>query len=648
MLNCCRSEEMLALLREQAHDMMPSEIACAWHVVAQRRLLGVSARGKDASQKALLDEILSLTNQHGEKMGPLDTSTVVWAMASVRVDSEETFTLLCKQIEREIVSFRPGELCICLWAVSRATWLPCHIRESPFKRLAGLVEEGMKLDLFDTHDLSVLVWSMGKSQMGLPALLLAVTDACTKHATEFSPSDASRLLHGFSMLRYNPVSVISGLTETCAKNIDAFGPEDLSLLLLSLGRLCVEPSNKFMRLASKRAAQLAPLVKRSSHRRSSSVRDDPRDDQDAPHSVLHPRHMTHILWTFARLEYSVSSDTGIAAQCFKHATVYPSLYSAEDLRILLWSSNRLNLEVPTAALAAMIKRLRSMVSIEKSSQLIHTFRDLSCLQARSKKLVERDCDELGITDYGMQIAHCLAPVAHALSSSDTATLIVALGTVEAGVLSPTVEKAWQTACKSGVPSLPVRYLSKLAWALVRLKWVDGDLHATLASTVREKCGLMSREGLAQAAWSFAALRRPYPGIAKALETACRPQLKLFDPQDLVRLAWSFARFEHFGVSSHRGVSFLKRILQSMHSRNAFRDLDPLNAAAVLWSISQCREHPGPSVMDDALSRVAANVEKFDRSHLMYALAAHKKHPSRNHHAVEEIGKVVYMQHVFNE
>lgn len=59
-------------------------------------------------------------------------------------------------------SFRPRQLCALLWASALAA--PSSTRL--IKACTRLVEQGMSLELFEPHDLSVLVWCCGKVDWG--------------------------------------------------------------------------------------------------------------------------------------------------------------------------------------------------------------------------------------------------------------------------------------------------------------------------------------------------------------------------------------------------------------------------------------------------------------------------------------------------
>lgn len=632
-VKCCDGEEMLGILQKNAQELQPGDVGIAWRVVAKEEMIKDVDFSDAKSSRALVDELLHQTEIHARNMRPADVSNCAWALVSCHVESQRHMHLLLKQAENKIVSFTPTELCVCLWAAANCSTLSVQRRESLFKNLDQLVANGMRLDKFDSHDLSILVCSMGKIQMAQQPLLNTVTDVCTSKAGSFSPSDSSRILLGYSMLHHNPVSFIPGLMDKCTENIDHFSADDISVLFLALGRLCIEPDGKFMRAAYKHAGKLAPVVKKKYLPRSENTTTANKIESL---EVLSPRQMTRILWSLARLQYRVASDHGIAAQCLKHLSAFCELYEGEEIGAILWAANRLNLKVSIKSLKAATMRIRSQVATEKHSVLINAFRDLSCLSARAGRPIKHGTDNIGIGDLGIELARKIAPSSNLLSSLDIATLIIALGSMEARDLGAVTVELLETSCTSAVAEMPARYLPKISWAIVRLRWNNAELHDAIARSAADRCAFISPEGLSQLAWSFATFERPFPTVFDSLAKVCSPKLDEFHAKDQVRLAWAFAHFEGFHRYKEDKPSFLKQILRSIRIKEALGTLDASYISIILWSIGKCEQHPGAMILDSTLEFVAKNPYRFTKDHLNCALTAHRRHHSKNIVAIQAI------------
>jgi hypothetical protein len=642
MLECASARKLDALLQRHANELGPADVAAAWHVTVQQRLYTL-ARSNEFGERALIERLLSLTERHSRDMDPTSISTVVWALVTSEFETEPHLSTLLRHAERQIVSFRPAELCVCLWASCNATTLDSSTRATLFKALAGLIDRGMTMEHFAAYDLSVLVWAMGRAQVSPQTVVLAAEAEASKKAALFSPSDAARLMHGFAMLRHNPIPVVPPLTAAAAASIAEYGPDDIALLFVAFGKLCVEPDAKFMRSACKHLFQLLPPLgakpsasKRGVDGNKATCLDGDSDDVSTvyTHHTLHPRHIAHVMWTLARLEYRSMFDVGFLKKSLRHLAAYPSFFTGDEIAAMLWGCSRLDMAMPQGGLEATARRLSALTPTENADTLVSAVRHVSVLAARARDV--RSAERTAVLRFAIDAARAVAPHASQLPSADVASFVIGLGTLEATTLPKHVRIALEAASAKAAADMPTALLPRLTWAIVRLGWNNAVVMDALASASVSSCGLLSHEGLAQLAWSFAALDKPYPAVTEALARKCSPNLAGFTGRDKSRLAWAFVQLERFNRPGQ--LSIIKRIVQSV-TINDVASMEPLSVAAFLWACTRVDEHPG-AAFEAAAAFVAANTHRFSSNQLMQAAAALKKHSSNNIDAMQAIMRAV--------
>jgi hypothetical protein len=66
--------------------------------------------------------------------------------------------------QEQLIQFHPNEMCAVLWAVSGHPALDDSSRMKLFHHMTDMIDQGMSLELFTSHDLSVLAWATGSVQ----------------------------------------------------------------------------------------------------------------------------------------------------------------------------------------------------------------------------------------------------------------------------------------------------------------------------------------------------------------------------------------------------------------------------------------------------------------------------------------------------
>jgi hypothetical protein len=608
MLACTTAQALHQLLDQRAAALHPADAAAAWHVAAQGRLLTL-ARSGDAAQGGLLAALLRLTERLAPGMDATALSTTAWALAATSADAGPHLAAVMAAARAALTSFRPQELCVLLWAAATHPGLAPPERLPLFEALGGALQEGMTLSTFSAHDLSVLVWALGRVGCRHAPLLAAAQAECGAKVAGLAPPDAARLMHGFAMLRHRPPTLLPPLAAHCHALLPEFAPEDVALLLVSLGKLDMDPGHAFLAAAAARAAALVPTVSR---RRGAPP--------PALGEGLHPRHLAHLLWAYARMD-SRSAERALFPRALRHLAAAPGLYSGEDVSAMLWACARTGFDPPgerdawciffyfflnnlphslNATLAAVhcaavvvqtaAERMLALAGQESPQTLAYALSSLGTLASRQQGLAGGGGGGGGtaVDAFAAAAAACLAPHAAKLEPGDLAAVVVALGTLEARGVPGRAAGALQAACAAAAGELPAAALPRVAWAAVRLQWRGAQPMDAVAAAGLANLALLPPEGLAQMAWAFAAAERHYPELAAGLASACGRQLPAFRAGDKARLAWAFTQLSRRGEP---GAGVLLRLVQAVTAAD-LRAMSPEDVAAVVFACARLEQHPG--------------------------------------------------------
>jgi len=635
MLECTSASSLQALLQQNGPELDPSDIAAAWHVAAQKRFLTL-VRSGHPGEVALASHLIYLVDQHAAGMDPASLSTTAWALASTECGTSELIESLIAFSQHRLVGFLPSELCTLLWAAASHPQLHEHRRHDPFFFLATLVEQGMRLELFSPRDISLLLWSMGKVSYMHSTVLSAAEAECAVQIDKFTPADISRAMHGFSMLRHNPVTLREPLESYWGaagkERLSAFNPDEITLFVVAHGKLGLEPDNFFMRSIVRRIAALVPPVPKPEGKRkrrpTSAAATAAAEAENNPSKFLHPRHMAHLMWSFARLDYRPAEST-FFSKSLKYLERNPGLYCLEDLNVILWSCSHLKVEVPENAVIGAALRAIALAPKEQSpAMLTSVLRHLSAVAAarmhHKNTNSSSDVFPIEVRKYAALCASLLAPVVSEVSPEDLASTIIALGTLEmAAVIPRPVTLQLQNACLTSANKFASETLPQLAWGVVRLRWQSPQLVDSLASAAAVRCSLLPPEGLAQLGWAFAAMDRTHAKLAAALVTQCTVKLQGFSARDKARLAWAFAHLAH----RHEAITqkFLRGFIRSFDMIELSK-LDAVSVAAIVWSCGRLERHPG-LVLEAAAEKLLRNSSLYSREQLAQVKAVLVKHGS---------------------
>lgn len=676
MLDCHDASQLLSLLRHHENDLHPADTAAAWHVAVQLRFISMAAI--DHSPHAELTQLLlSLTEVHSSNMDATCLSTTAWALAASGNGTKDHMQAILLRAQDEIITFRPQELCILFWAAYTHEHATIEMQHAVYSALSKVVEAGMLLDHFTSHDLSVLVWSMGKSSYIDPMLISKTESECLKKASNFDPGDISRLMHGFSMLRHNPSMLLPSLTQHAEGKLERFTPDDITLFMMSLGKLGVEPDSSFMKRICKRMANMVPQpvgarrggaigrapsssvsvpaagAKQTAERGGPNTttqdsNDDEEEEEDDWSSSpdgnntstgidfsknLHPTHAAHIMWALGKIDHR-PAERGFILRVHRHLASAPGVYSGEEINAILWATSRLGADMSSPALLASVQRLTCVAMAEDPIILASALRSVSSLLSRNPALLQEEKEIMEAF-----VAACLSGIEPFIEKSfladDLALLVVALGTMEI-FPSASVAAKLQKCCTQYAQECSSVVLPRLAWATVRLRWTNiHKLMDSIAVASSARLGLVSTEGLSQLAWSFASIDRPFAELANGLASQCTAKggFDRFPAKDKARMAWAFGHMMRFGDPS---MSFLLKLLKSISARD-LNTMDGLSVSAVVWACSRCTEHPGP-IIDALAVHVDKNLRKFSGQQLTSAVAVLKKHKCKKEENVESIAQ----------
>ena len=618
MLDCTTAPCLQILLQQHGPELTPPDIAAAWHVVIQQRLL-ILARSGDAAEASLNAHLLHLTQHHAAEMDPTALSTTAWALTSSGSGTSALMESILEHAQQQIIAFRPTEMSTMLWAAASHPHLAEHRRHLPFASLAALIDQGMKLELFSPRDLSTLLWSMGRTNYAHTVILEAAEAECRVKMPCFTSSDIARAMHGFAMLRHNPATLRSSMDERFGskEKMKEFSPDEITLLLVAFGKLGAEPEDGVMRAAVNRVVSLVPPenpeVKFKKQKKIASA----KLSQEDLSKFLHPRHMAHLMWTLARLEYR-PQELSFISKMMRHLELNPGLYCAEDINALLWACSQLSLPINQGPIIAATQRAAVLAPKEPPSMVCSLLRYIATLSTKLGGEVP-----LAARKFAALAAVLVTPDAANLTPEDLGSVIIALGTLELiHVPRPMAQQLQRAAViAASSSSFTSEELSQLSWAVVRLRWRDPVLLDALALAAAPRCALMLPEALAQMAWAFAAMDRPHPPLANALKIHCLAKLEAFSARDRARLAWAFGHLAH----RHPIItqSFISRIVRSI-TRSELAQLALVGVAAVVWTCGRLDRHPGP-VLEAAAERMTQSRLQYSKEQMAHVKVVLMKH-----------------------
>lgn len=625
MLDCTSASELQGLLQQNGPELGPSDVAAAWHVAAQQRLLTL-ARSGDSAERSLSEHLLYLADQHAIGMDPAALSTTAWALAASDSGSSELMEKLLDASERRMVNFLPSQLCTLLWAAAYHPRLVDYRRHGPFVTLAGFVEQGMRLELFSPREISTLLWAMGKVSYGHEAVLAEAELECCRQMPQFSPCDTARAMHGFAMLRHNPVSLRGPLSKRWgnAAAMESFNPENATLLMVAHGKLGLEPDKPLLGAMVRRLGALVPppkfIAKSPRGRRPKDAPHKPRSQPELeaemdPSAFLHPRHIAHSLWALAQLDYR-PTEGALIPKALRHIEANPGLYEAEDLSAVFWACSNLHVEVPETLAIVAAQRAAVLAPTESPAVVSSMLRHIAAVTTAVNGKVPTAARK-----FAAVAAAVLIPQAAKLEPEEIASLIIALGTLEMPPLQRPAALQLQRACLAATSEISSELLPQLAWAMVRLRWATPQLLDALACASAYRAALMTPEGLAQLTWAFAAMERPHNQLAAALVAQCCAKIGNFSARDKARLAWAFAHLSQRHPLINERV--LSAIISSI-SKTEVVKLDHTSVAAIVWACSKLERHPG-QVLDAAAKRVTVNSRLYSKEQLVQLRAVLEKH-----------------------
>eukprot|EP00890_Picochlorum_soloecismus_P000650 jgi/Picsp_1/1586/NSC_05064-R1_repeat-containing protein a_05 len=601
--DCSKAVDLLMLLKENERFLDSRILSLAWGVILNKKILAAT-RALDKNSSGVNKELTGLLLEHTMELvslcTPKELSLIARAMVATNTGAGNDIVKISRDIQNRLITFEPEELCMVLWALSTHPGIDVHDKHGLFGSLSALVnQEGMSLDLFTAQDLSILVWSMGNVNYNNAGLLTAAESVCVNKMNDFDSKCVARIMHGFSNLGFNPTSFLPKVFDKYQNVLDEFSAQDLTLFTVSLGKLVVEPTHMFSRALSKRAKALVP-------KDSSSAEGKGRRNQAVNASMMDVHLNAQMLWAFGRLGIRRSA---FATQGILYASLCVEDHLEDDLAAVLWACCRLNLKLPPNLLENASLALAMHAEKEVSKSLAQSLRYLVILTSREmeEQIIEKS--SLGYIE--SQLSRALIALAKhtgQISGWDISTLIIAYSTLPNLSLPHEASLRIQHRLIESIQSLPSRVLSKLAFALVKLKMTEARLVDALYASVEHKAGIIPLDGLVHLAFSFASFQRPCQHVSGILAERIISNLNQLTTRDKSRAAFAFSRMRS------SGNAVVKPIVRSISEK----DIASMDASCLvglvraMGTLDSCHAMP---LTTATAQRVASNLQSFNSKQL---------------------------------
>jgi len=469
------------------------------------------------------------------------------------------------------------------------------------------------------------------------SLTLALTRTLAR-ATRFALSSFARLFHGFASANYNPHSL---LPYVCARYsapdaLNEFASRDLALLIVSLGKLVVEPPSGFCKALVSRAKDLVPASSKASSKGDGALFD------------VHLNSL--VMWSFARLGLK---KTSYLTRSLKYLFLQGNVerHEMEDLIAVMWACCRLDVQLTSAQIERLSKRLRKVVTwtvdsdgrsggsrvetTSHSSALCRGFRYVSMLYSKRKDkgrdLVSDASTELNALRIADDIFR--GGMADRLSPWELSSVVVAMGGFgfsDGGGLPTSTKTSTKPSAKTPAsPSaasmtLPVRsiqrhlisatphvdgtMLPKLTYTVAKLGLAANNaaFAETLSGTVVSKSGVLTAQGLVQTAYSFALMgTKGKTDVARAIAPKLVDKCGSLSSKDLSRAC--FSMYQLGKQSGERGSELHAACKEIMIGHVTEADVGALEASSLFGLVlafgSVAARHGADSNAKDAVQRL---------------------------------------------
>jgi len=601
------SSQLLRYLRADSDWILKDTryISLAWDVVLSKRL---TEQGSVDDAQELRGFLMEHTMPLVSKFTPSEVSMISRVMVATNSGTAADIIRISQDIQTRMVQFEPKELCMVLWALSSHPGMDKDESRGLFKSLSQLVKSGMGLDHFTARDLSILVWSLGHVGFSDAALLRAAERESEAKITSFTSEDVSRIMHGFSCLKYNPHKLLVLITTHFEKRLDEFSAQDLALFFVSLGKLVAEPSIVFCRAMAKRAKELVP-------------ENDGRN-QDAFDVHLNAL----VLWSFARLGLK---RTAFAAKSLQYVNKRVSDHKEEDLVAIMWACCRLDLKLPQGLLGRFAS---AQVSFAETQNISHRstqgFRYISILFNRSKSAGTIGIDELDAVsrDLTKALEHMSRGI-ESVSVWETTSLIVALGTMDLDITQKTAQRL-QARMVATMDSVATALLPKLAYSIAKLKLGSPSVIKSLSAVTIYKAGVLSPEALVQTSYAFASFKTPCADVSQALSSRLVPRLDSLSSRDKARAAFAFSRMKNTGL--HVTIPIIKCI-----QKKEITTLEPPSLFGLIQAFETVESCPS-SLVDASAAAAVSHINSFSGHQLHRIHRVLTKHKCSDTHSLAMI------------
>ena len=470
-----------------------------------------------------------------------------------------------------------------------------------------------------------------------PSLSLSRSRSLAPRATRFALSSLARLFHGFASANYNPHSL---LPYVCARYsapdaLNEFASRDLALLIVSLGKLVVEPPSGFCKALVSRAKDLVPASSKAS-------------SKDGALFDVHLNSL--VMWSFARLGLK---KTSYVTRSLKYLFLQGNVerHEMEDLIAVMWACCRLDVQLTSAQIERLSKRLRKVVTwtvdsdgrsggsrvetTAHSSALCRGFRYVSMLYSKRKDKGRDRVSDASTELNALRIAYDIfrGGMADRLSPWELSSVVVAMGGFgfsDGGGLPTSTKSSTKPSAKTPAsPSaasmtLPVRsiqrhlisatphvdgtMLPKLTYTVAKLGLAANNaaFAETLSGTVVSKSGVLTAQGLVQTAYSFALMgTKGKTDVARAIAPKLVDKCGSLSSKDLSRAC--FSMYQLGKQSGERGSELHAACKDIMIGHVTEADVGALEASSLFGLVlafgSVAARHGADPNAKDAVQRL---------------------------------------------
>jgi hypothetical protein len=216
----------------------------------------------------------SLANGNSADTQPQSLSNILWALASIRQGSVQIVRLACERAIPNIERFKPFELSMMLWAISKLATMDSnlHLDEEPAKSMFGESSKYVmeRVASIEFRCLSMIVWAYATAKLANHDLFSIVASQMMRTAHTATCQEMGNTVWAFGTFSYTEYQLFNTLAQKGMTEMENLKPQELSNMLWGFAS-----SGFFHETFFQRAASVA------------ATKD------------LSPQHLANIIWAFS-------------------------------------------------------------------------------------------------------------------------------------------------------------------------------------------------------------------------------------------------------------------------------------------------------------------------------------------------------------